>query len=71
MKRAEVDGGKRTGVASNVAETLKALERENREFRQGQEDKETAGWIVSATNEILSRASAYFAQSELERPFKQ
>ena len=35
---------------------LKALERENRELRQA--------------NEILRKASAYFAQAELDRPFK-
>ena len=37
-------------------ERLKALERENRELRQA--------------NEILRKASAYFAQAELERRFK-
>ena len=56
VKRAEVDGGKRAGVPSDVAEKLKALERENRELRQA--------------NEILRKASAYFAQAELDRPFK-
>ena len=35
---------------------LKALERENRELRQA--------------NEILRKASAYFAQAELDRPFR-
>ena len=49
-------GGKRAGVPSDVAEKLKALERENRELRQA--------------NEILRKASAYFAQAELDRPFK-
>ena len=38
------------------ADRLKTLERENRELRQA--------------NEILSKASAYFAQAELDRPFK-
>jgi transposase len=56
VKRSEVDGGKRAGVPSDVAEKLKALERENRELRQA--------------NEILRKASAYFAQAELDRPFK-
>ncbi|MCA3298514.1 MAG: IS3 family transposase, partial [Roseomonas sp.] len=31
VKRAEVDSGKRTGVPSDMAEKLKALERENRD----------------------------------------
>jgi transposase len=56
VKKAEVDGGKRAGVAIELAERLKALERENRELRQA--------------NEILRKASAYFAQAELDRPFK-
>jgi transposase-like protein len=56
VKKAEIDTGKRAGVPSDVAEKLKALERENRELRQA--------------NEILRKASAYFAQAELDRPFK-
>ena len=32
VKRAEVDSGKRAGVPSDMAEKLKALERENREY---------------------------------------
>jgi transposase len=56
LKKAEVDSGRRAGVPSEVAEKLKALERENRELRQA--------------NEILRKASAYFAQAELDRPFK-
>jgi transposase len=56
VKKAEVDGGRRAGVPSDVAEKLKALERENRELRQA--------------NEILRKASAYFAQAELDRPLK-
>ena len=56
VKKAEVDSGKRAGVPSEMAERLKALERENRELRQA--------------NEILRKASAYFAQAELDRPFK-
>ena len=56
VKKAEVDGGKRAGVPTEMAERLKALERENRELRQA--------------NEILRKASAYFAQAELDRPFK-
>ena len=56
VRKAEVDNGKRAGVPTDVAEKLKALERENRELRQA--------------NEILRKASAYFAQAELDRPFK-
>lgn len=56
VKKAEVDGGRRAGVPSDVAGKLKALERENRELRQA--------------NEILRKASAYFAQAELDRPLK-
>ena len=57
VKKAEVDSGRRVGVPTEVAAQLKALERENRELRQA--------------NEILRKASAYFAQAELDRPFKQ
>ena len=56
VKKAEVDAVKRAGVPTEMAEKLKALERENRELRQA--------------NEILRKASAYFAQAELDRPFK-
>jgi transposase-like protein len=56
VKKAEVNSGKRAGVPVEVADRLKALERENRELRQA--------------NEILRKASAYFAQAELDRPFK-
>jgi transposase len=56
VKKAEVNSGKRAGVPTELAERLKALERENRELRQA--------------NEILRKASAYFAQAELDRPFK-
>jgi transposase len=56
VKKAEIDSGVRAGVPSDVAAQLKALERENRELRQA--------------NEILRKASAYFAQAELDRPFK-
>ena len=56
VRKAEVDSGKRAGVPTEMAERLKALERENRELRQA--------------NEILRKASAYFAQAELDRPFR-
>jgi transposase len=53
VKKTEVDRGQRAGVSSEMAERLKALERENRELKQA--------------NEILRKASAYFAQAELDR----
>jgi len=56
VKKAAIDGGKRAGVPTEVVEKLKALERENRELRQA--------------NEILRKASAYFALAELDRPFR-
>jgi transposase-like protein len=56
VKKAEVNGGKRPGVSSEMAERMKALERENRELRQA--------------NEILRKASAYFALAELDRRSK-
>ena len=56
VKKAEIDRGARAGVPTEVADRLKALERENRELRQA--------------NEILRKASAYFAQAELDRRFK-
>jgi transposase-like protein len=37
MKKSEVNSGKRAGVPTEVAEKLKALERENRELRQANE----------------------------------
>jgi transposase len=56
VRRLERDQGLRAGPASDERERIKALERENRELRQA--------------NEILRKASAYFAQAELGRPFK-
>jgi len=53
VKKAEIDGGTRAGVTTEMTERLKALDRENRELRQA--------------NEILRKASAYFAQAELDR----
>ncbi len=53
VKKAEVDSGMRAGMPSAVADRMKALERENRELRQA--------------NEILRKASAYFAMAELDR----
>ena len=56
VKRTELDRGVRAGVPTDVAEKMKSLERENRELRQA--------------NEILRKASAYFAMAELDRRFK-
>ncbi|CCF22288.1 Transposase, ISAzsp1-like (ORF A); IS3 family (plasmid) [Pseudorhizobium banfieldiae] len=56
VEKAEVDGGKRAGVPNDMAEKMKALERENRELRQA--------------NEILRKASACFALAELDRRSK-
>ena len=56
VKRFERVSGVRAGVPSEVAERLKALEQESRDLRQ--------------VNEILRKASAYFAQAELDRRFK-
>jgi len=56
VKKAEVDSGQRAGVRTEMADKLKALERENRELRQA--------------NEILRKASAYFATAELDRRYK-
>ena len=54
VRRIEVDTGRRDGVTSEERTQLKQLERENRELRRA--------------NEILRKASAYFAQAELDRP---
>ena len=56
VRQAERDRGLRVGVTTEERERIKALERENRELRQA--------------NEILRKASAYFAQAELDRRFK-
>ena len=56
VKRAERDSGVRAGLPTDGATGLKALERENRELRQA--------------NELLRKASAYFAQAELDRRFR-
>ena len=56
VKKAEVDSGRKPGLTTDMAAKLKALERENRELRQA--------------NEILRKASAYFAQAELDRRYR-
>jgi transposase-like protein len=53
VRQAEQDLGIRNGVTSDERERLKELERENRELKRA--------------NEILRKASAYFAQAELDR----
>jgi len=56
VRQSERDKGKRAGLTSDERERLKALERENRELRQA--------------NEILRKASAYFAMAEFDRRHK-
>jgi transposase-like protein len=56
VRRSERDRGSRAGLTTDERDRLKTLERENRELRQA--------------NEILRKASAYFAQAELDRRFK-
>jgi transposase len=53
VRQAERDQGLCAGPATDERERLRALERENRELRQA--------------DEILRRASAYFAMAELDR----
>lgn len=53
VRRAEVDTGTRPGVTTDDRQRLKELERENLELRRA--------------NEILRKASAFFAQAELDR----
>ena len=56
IKRAEIDSGRRGGIPAELAEKMKALERENRELRQA--------------NDILRKAGACFAQAEFDRRSK-
>ena len=53
VRQAERDSGRRDGVTTDERERMKALERENKELKRA--------------NEILRKASAYFAQAELDR----
>ena len=55
-QQAERDAGQRSGPTSAEKDRIKELEREVRELRQA--------------NEILKKASAYFAAAELDRPFR-
>jgi len=56
VKRHQVDAGERPGLTTDERARMKELERENRDLKR--------------SNEILRRASAYFAQAELDRPWK-
>jgi transposase-like protein len=56
VRQAEIDGGVKPGVTLAETARMKELEQEVRELRRA--------------NEILRRASAYFAQAELDRPWK-
>lgn len=56
VRHAERDQGQRAGLTTDERERIKALERELRELRQA--------------NEILRKASAYFAMAELDRRSK-
>jgi transposase len=53
VRQAERDAGQRPGLTTEEQQRLKTLERENRELRRA--------------NEILRKASAFFAQAELDR----
>jgi transposase len=53
VRRVERDEGRRPGLTTAEEQRIKQLERENRELRRA--------------NEILKKASAYFAQAELDR----
>ena len=53
VRQTQRDAGKRPGLTTEERERLKKLERENRELKRA--------------NEILRKASAYFAQAELDR----
>jgi transposase len=56
VRQAERDEGLRPGLTTDERQRLKTLERENRELKRA--------------NEILRKASAYFAQAELDRRAK-
>ncbi len=56
IRQADKNSSQREGVTTAESERVKALEREVRELRQA--------------NEILRKASTYFAQAERDRPLK-
>ena len=68
VKKAEVESGRRAGIPADLAERLKALERENRELRQV--EPWSAMGPRTVAREILRKASAYFAMAELDRRSK-
>jgi len=53
IRQDERDSGQRPGITSEQSEELKRLRRENFELKRA--------------NEILRKASAFFAQAELDR----
>ena len=53
VRQAEIDSGRRGGLTTDERARMKDLEKEVRELRRA--------------NEILKKASAYFAQAELDR----
>jgi transposase len=53
VRQTEHDEGRRPGLTTDEKQRIKELERENFELRR--------------TNEILRKASAFFAQAELDR----
>ena len=56
VRQTEIDKGGRNGLTTSERARMKELERENRELKRA--------------NEILRKASAYFAQAELDRRSK-
>ena len=56
VQQAERDTGRRGGLTTTERQRMKELEREVRELKR--------------SNEILRKASAYFAQAELDRPLR-
>ena len=54
VRQAEADAGTRPGLSTDERARMRELEREVKELRRA--------------NEILRKASAYFAQAELDRP---
>ena len=55
VKKAEVDRGQRAGIPTEMADKLKALERENRELRQANEILRKASWLFRSTAQLDRR----------------